>query len=44
MDIEELKKELDLPKTSWIEEKWLGFTTWIEIHWKIFINKLNKQE
>jgi hypothetical protein len=44
METERYRKELNLPKIGWIEKKWLGFTTWLEIHIKIFINKFKSNK
>lgn len=43
MNIEEARKVLDIDNPNKIEIFWLDIVTWIEIHWKIFINKFRKK-
>ena len=33
---------MGLKDPTWLQDKWVGFATWLEVHWKIFVNKFRK--
>ena len=41
MEINGVRRILDIDEPSKGKRLWLGILTWIEIHWKILINKFS---